>query len=396
MAKWAFLGVEGHFVDAASAGVGPWADVADVVRKSMARLVGARPVEVAVMGSLTNNLHLLMAAFYRPAGRRRKILIEGKAFPSDLYACSSQILHHGLEPSDCLLQVFPRDGEDFLRTEDIELRIAEAGGDLALVMLGGVQYYTGQAFDMARITAAAHAAGARCGFDCAHAAGNLDLRLHDWNVDFACWCSYKYLNAGPGGIAGLFVHERFAEETLEALPRFVGWWGTNAATRFRMDPEFDAERGAASFELSNPSVTCMATLRASLDLFDLTSMEELVGKQRLLTGFLERIIALFFEGDVRSITPPDPSARGCQLSLEFSLGAMSMQKVHEAIGRDAGVVCDLRKPNVMRIAPAPMYNRFIDIVDFACALRVAVDEEKRRSIAGGSNASAGVTMEFRC
>ncbi|MED5506754.1 MAG: kynureninase [Planctomycetota bacterium] len=350
---WGKLAVEGHFESER-----PWYDYHELFRERGARLVGARPGEVVMMNSLTVNLHLLMVSFYRPEGRRTKVLMEHGAFPSDTYAVRSHIAARGVDPESALVRCAPREGEDLLRTEDIEAMIREAGEELALVMLGGVNFRTGQLLDMQRITAAAHEVGARAGFDLAHAAGNVPLELHDWNVDFACWCSYKYLNAGPGALAGAFVHERHGSDP--GLHRFAGWWGNDPTTRFKMQEldEFVPSPGADGWQLSNPPILSAAPLLASLELCDEVGMEALSRKSRLLTGYLEYLLDERLGGAGHTvITPRQPRERGCQLSV----------RVHERPRerfeqlRPAGVVCDFRHPDVIRLAPVPMYTSFGDV-----------------------------------
>ncbi|MDO7850783.1 kynureninase [Hymenobacter convexus] len=350
---WARLGVEGHF-EAPSF----WMHFHDTLTEATARLVGALPIEVVVMNNLTVNLHLLLVTFYRPTGSRYKILMEGGAFPSDQYAIESQARLHGLDPADAIVELVPRPGEHTLRTEDIEATIADLGDSLATVLIGGVNYYTGQAFDMAAIARAGHAVGAYVGFDLAHAAGNLDLRLHDWDVDFACWCTYKYLNSGPGGTSGVFVHERFANRP--DLVRLAGWWGHDASVRFQMKKGFRPMPGAAGWQLSNAQIFPMAIHRASLDILDRAGgMPALRRKSEQLTARLESLIrGLNLPTDkLEIITPADPGQRGCQLSV----------LVHER-GRELfdflakqGIIADWREPNVIRLAPVPLYNSFEDV-----------------------------------
>jgi kynureninase len=350
---WARLGVEGHF-EAPSF----WMHFHETLTEASARLVGARPIEVVVMNNLTVNLHLLLVSFYRPTATRYKILMEGGAFPSDQYAIESQARLHGLDPADAIVELVPRPGEHTLRTEDIEATIAELGDSLATVLIGGVNYYTGQAFDMAAIARAGHAVGAYVGFDLAHAAGNLDLRLHDWDVDFACWCTYKYLNSGPGGTSGVFVHERFAHRP--DLVRLAGWWGHDPSVRFQMKKGFRPMPGAAGWQLSNAQIFPMAIHRASLDIVDRAGgMPALRRKSEQLTARLESLIrGLHLPANkLEIITPQDCAQRGCQLSV----------LVHER-GRelfdflaDQGIIADWREPNVIRLAPVPLYNSFEDV-----------------------------------
>lgn len=354
---WATHGVEGHF-----RARNPWMPYHELVTEQMARIVGAKPVETVVMNSLTVNLHLLLVSFYRPAGERRKIVIEKGAFPSDQYAVKSQIHFHGGTDAD-LIELEPRPGESTLRTEDIESTIAANAPEIALVMLGGVNYYTGQLFDLERVTRAAHAAGAVAGFDLAHAAGNVELRLHDWNVDFAAWCTYKYLNAGPGGIAGVFVHERHADSP--ELPRFAGWWGHDKKTRFLMGDEFVPIRGAEGWQLSNPPIFQLAALRASLGIFDDAGIANLRAKSERLTAFLAFLLAEIKDERIDVITPSDKSARGCQLSIRVRNSDKNLFHALES----RGVVADWREPDVIRVAPVPLYNSFTDVFSFSRILR---------------------------
>ncbi len=349
---WKTLGVEGHFHARH-----PWMPYHEFLTKQLANLVGAKPVEVVAMNSLTVNLHLMMVSFYRPTKTRHKIIIEGGAFPSDQYAAQSQIRYHGFDPSMSLIELTPRKGETTLRTEDIERVITEEGDSVALIMLGGVNYYTGQLFEMERITKAGHAKGCIVGFDLAHAAGNAVLKLHEWNVDFACWCSYKYLNSGPGSLAGCFVHERHAQSD---LPRFAGWWGHDKATRFKMGPDFVPMPGAEGWQLSNPPILSLAAVKASLDIFDAIGMKSLREKSERLTGYLEFLLDDLQSDAFRIMTPRDPAQRGCQLSVAVHRNG---RKVFEAL-TIAGVICDWREPDCIRVAPVPLYNRFADVYRF--------------------------------
>ena len=351
--KWARSGVEGHFAD-----TDPWYSYHELLDESLAAIVGARPREVVAMNSLTTNLHLLMVSFYRPTDERFKIMIEGGAFPSDRYAVASQASVHGYDPDEAIVEVEPREGEHRLRTEDIEAAIEEHGDELALVLFGGVNYYTGQLFDLERITELGHRVGANVGFDLAHAAGNVELELHDWGPDFAAWCSYKYLNAGPGAVAGIFVHDRHAESV--DIPRFAGWWGTDPETRFEMGPEFEPQPGAAGWQLSNAPVLSMAALRASLSLFSEATMPALVDKSRRLTGYLFDLLQRLPDRDFEVITPTNVDDHGCQVSI---LAHRDAQSLHENL-QGAGVVCDYRKPGVIRVAPVPLYNTFDDVWRF--------------------------------
>jgi kynureninase len=355
---WAALGVEGHFD-----GRDPWYAYHEKFGELLSEVVGARPEEVVVMNTLTTNLHLMMVSFYRPSAERYKILIEGGAFPSDHYAVDSQAAFHGFDPADAVVRLEPRPGEETLRDDDILEAIDEHADELALVMLGGVNYYTGQLFDLEAITAAGHRVGAKVGFDLAHAAGNAPLALHDWGVDFAVWCSYKYLNAGPGATAGCFVHERWAEAA--ELPRFAGWWGNDPDTRFEMRDEFVPQRGAAGWQLSNAPVFSMAPLKASLALFNRAGMHELRRKSLGLTDYLLYLIDRLPADNFEVITPREGHRRGSQISLTARRDG---NKLFEAL-TDEGVICDWREPNVIRLAPVPLYNSYADVWAFCDILR---------------------------
>jgi kynureninase len=349
---WARLAVDAHLD-----GQVPWYTYHEPLREPLARLVGAKPREVVAMNSLTVNLHLMLVSFFRPSPARSKILMEASAFPSDSYAVASHLRTRGLDPAQALILARPRPGEATLRVEDLEALLAERGGEIALVWLGGVHYYTGQLLDLARITAAAHRAGCLVGFDLAHAAGNAELRLHDWDVDVAVWCSYKYLNGGPGAVGGCFVHERFGRDP--GLPRYAGWWGNDPATRFRMhlNPEFVPVEGADGWQVSNPPILSMAPLRAALETFDGAGMPALREKSVRLTGYLEYLIGRLPPGRIEIITPSDPAGRGCQLSLRAGEGA---RRLFEAL-RGRGIVGDHREPDVIRLAPVPLYNTFHEV-----------------------------------
>ena len=360
---WARYGVEAHFQ-----AKHPWYPYHEFFSESLARIVGAEPTEVVAMNGLTTNLHLLLVSFYRPAGKRVRILCEERPFPSDTYAFHSQVEFHGLDPKDTVVSMKPRAGEHTLRTEDIVKRIGELGDELALVCFGGVNFLTGQAFDMQAITDAGHRAGAVVGFDLAHAAGNLKLDLHGWNTDFACWCSYKYLNSGPGSVAGAFVHERHHREK---LPRFAGWWGHDKNERFLMEPEFKPMASAEAWQLSNAPVFSMAVHRAALDLFDRAGMDALRAKSEELTGYLAFVLKTISaaHGDPFTIiTPDDPAQRGCQLSMLVREKGLAL---FDTLTRN-GVVVDWREPDpstslrsgVIRMAPVPLYNSFEDVFRF--------------------------------
>jgi kynureninase len=354
---WAELGVDAH-MDAQT----PWYSYHENLREPIGRLVGAKPLEVICMNSLTVNLHLMMATFYRPAKARFKVLMEDPAFPSDTYAVKTQIVHHGLNPKDALVLVRPGEGEMTLRTEQVVEAIEKNADSLALVLIGAVNFFTGQFFDVAAIAAAARRHGIAVGIDFAHAVGNVPLSLHDWNVDFAVWCSYKYLNAGPGAIGGVFVHERHATNT--ALPRLAGWFGNDPKTRFRMqlEPEFVPVASADGWQVSNPPIFSMAPLRASLAIFDEAGgMKLLREKSKKLTGYLEFLLDRAGSDRFTVITPRDPEARGCQLSILAHENPKELHKKLEA----AGVKADFREPNVIRAAPTPLYNSFSDVWQFA-------------------------------
>ena len=354
---WSRLAVDGH-LDGAT----PWYSYHETVREPAARLVGARPLEVVCMNSLTVNLHLMMATFYRPTKLRFKILMEEPAFPSDTYAIKSQIAHHGFDPKDALTLARPRERELAVRTEEIEALLESEGERIAVVLLAGVNFFTGQFFDVEKITAAARSRGCVVGIDLAHAVGNVPLRLHDWNVDFAVWCSYKYLNSGPGAVGGAFVHERHATNC--DLPRLAGWWGNDPATRFQMHllPEFVPVASADSWALSNPPIFSMAPLRASFAIFDEAGgVEALRAKSLQLTGYLEFLLDQIGSAAFTVITPRAPDARGCQLSILAHEHPKELFANLEA----AGVKCDFREPNVIRAAPTPLYNTFHEVWRFA-------------------------------
>jgi kynureninase len=360
---WARYGVEGHFQ-----AKHPWYSYHEELTPSLARLVGAMPEEVVAMNQLTSNLHFLMVSFYRPSGKRRKVLTETRPFPSDTYAFASQIAFHGGDPDTDLVEVQPRPGEHTLRNEDIVAKIDELGDELALVCFGGVNFYTGQAFDMSAITRAAHAVDAVAGFDLAHAAGNLHLKLHDWNVDFACWCSYKYINSGPGSVAGVFVHQRHLGKQ---LPLFAGWWGHDKSERFKMDRTFKPMPTAEAWQVSNAPVFSMAVHRVALEQFDRAGIANLRAKSEQLTAYLAFIVAEVAKAtgtNLEVITPNDPAQRGCQLSiLAHGHGKALFNKLTER-----GVIADWREPNVIRVAPVPMYNSFEDVWRFGQILRECI------------------------
>ena len=366
---WATFGVEGHFHARM-----PWFSYQDFLTEQIALLLGAKPVEVVAMNSLTTNLHLLLVSFYRPTKKRFKIICEYDAFPSDLYALQSQVAYHGFDPEEAIVTLNPREGEYLLRDEDI-LSIIDLHKDtLATVMLGAVNYYTGQYFDLEKISNAAHDAGATVGFNLAHAAGNVLMKLHEWNVDYACFCSYKYLNAGPGGVSGIFVHEKHAND--KSIPRFAGWWGNDPDTRFKMSRTFIPSSGARSWQLSNAPVLSMAALKASLDIFSEAGLEKLRDKSEMLTGFLEHIIndinARFIKNGkaepVKIISPKTSSQRGCQLSFIINKDGKNLFNKLTS----QGVVSDWREPDVLRAAPVPLYNSFEDVFKFGQFLEAAL------------------------
>ncbi|GLZ06852.1 kynureninase [Actinomadura sp. NBRC 104412] len=359
---WSRLAVAAH-----TKGRRPWVDYHELAREPCARLVGALPHEVVAMNSLTVNLHLMMATFYRPSGDRTRIVIEDAAFPSDSYAVRSQAVHHGLDPQRTVVRLRPREGEEHLRTEDVIDYLEREGRHVALLLLGGVNYLTGQLMDMRAITKAGRAAGAVVGWDLAHAAGNVPLRLHDWDVDFAAWCSYKYLNSGPGAVAGCFVHERHGRDA--ALPRLSGWWGTDPATRFEMRPEISPPRSADAWQVSNPPILALAPVLASLEIFDRVGMDALRAKSERLTGYLAA--RLESVRGLEMLTPADPAMRGCQVSIRVPDAA----GVVERLAATAGVIADAREPDVVRLAPAPLYCTFEDCHRAAAALRATLDLE---------------------
>ena len=354
--NWADMAVDGHFH-----GEDAWYHIRKKSKPALAEIVGAHEHEVVAMNNLSSNLHFLMVSFYQPTKQKFKIITEAGAFPSDMYMLETQVKFHGLDPNQTIVELKPRDGEHILRTEDILKTIAENQNQLALVMMGGLQYYTGQVFDMKAITAAGHAAGAKVGFDLAHAAGNVTLHLHDWGVDFATWCSYKYMNSGPGNISGIFVHERHAESP--DLPRFAGWWGHDEGERFKMEKGFKPMFGADGWQLANSNVLALAAHQASLDIFTEAGMDRLRQKSELLTGYLEFLLQEINgeRGVIEIITPKNTNERGCQLSLLVKKGGKA---VFDELYQNA-IVGDWRNPNVIRIAPTPLYNSFMDVYRFA-------------------------------
>ncbi|MDN3642717.1 kynureninase [Lutimonas halocynthiae] len=358
---WRDLGVKGHFE-----GDNPFATYHEDLGAKMAKIVGAQKDEVVAMNSLTVNLHFMMVSFYNPTDTRFKVIIEKNAFPSDQYAVKSQIEFHGFDPEEALLEIEPRDGEDLIRTEDILDLISNKGQEIALIMIGGLNYYTGQAFEIEKITKAGHDMGCLVGFDLAHGAGNLELNLHDWGVDFAVWCTYKYMNSGPGGIAGCFVHERHLKR--KDLKRFAGWWGHDKATRFLMDDTFVPIPSAEGWQMSNETVLSMAALKASLEIFDEVGMKALIKKSRLLTAYLEYLIESLDTNRIQIVSPKNATSRGAQLSIRVLKSDKSLFKIIS----EKGVIADWREPDVIRIAPAPLYNNFSDVFNFVQILKEAL------------------------
>ena len=358
--KWATQAVEGHFT-----GNAQWMSYHELLRDGLARVVGAQPSEVVAMNSLTANLHLMLASFYRPTPERPLLLMEAGAFPSDRYALESQVHFHGFDPGDCLIEVEPDNTDGTFSPACIERAIAQHGPRLATIVWPGVQYRTGQAFDLQEIARFGHAAGAIVGFDLAHAVGNLPLRLHDSGADFAVWCHYKYMNSGPGAVAGCFVHERHARTD---RPRFAGWWGNNAEVRFRMGPQFDPTPGADGWQLSNPPILGLAPLRASLDLYDRATLPALRAKSESLTGYLEQLIDADLRDVLQVVTPRDVAQRGCQLSIRVIGGRVRGRELFDFLAA-RGVLGDWREPDVIRISPVPLYNTHADVLRFAKTVR---------------------------
>ena len=360
---WKNLGVEGHFH-----AKNPWLPYHEFLTKAMAKVVGGKPNEVVIMNTLTVNLHLMMISFYRPTSTRNKIIIESDAFPSDKYAAESQIKLHGYDPAECLIELKPREGEVCLREEDIKATIDAHGESLALVMLGNTNYYTGQYFDISKITEWGHAVGSFVGFDCAHGAGNMPLNLHDSGCDFAVWCNYKYLNAGPGGMGGAYVHERHHNDP--DIPRLTGWWGHNKETRFKMRDAFEPIPSVEAWQLSNPPILAMVAVWASLKIFDEVGMDRLRNKAVRLTGFLEFLVKSLGDDVINIITPSDPEQRGSQLSIQVKNADKTLyEKITEQ-----GVIADWREPDVIRVAPVPMYNSYVDVYNFYSLLKNALNE----------------------
>ncbi|MGB7393301.1 MAG: kynureninase [Pricia sp.] len=361
MADWKELAVEGHFRSDK-----PWWEYHERLAAPLAKVVGAKTEEVSVMNTLTVNLHFLMVSFYRPAGKRVKILCEEKAFPSDQYMLQSQVRFHGLDPAETIVEVKKREGEHHWRTEDVVDKIKEVGDELALVLIGGVNYYSGQVFDMETITEGGKSVGAFVGWDLAHAVGNVELKLHDWNADFAAWCSYKYMNSGPGNASGVYINEKYLDK--KDIPRFEGWWGTKKETRFLMKPEFEPMPNADAWQVSNPPVLSVAPYLASLEMFEETGMASLIGKRKKIVAYLEFILQEIdreTDGHFEIITPED---RGCQLSVFLhGQGRPLFDYLMEN-----GVVTDWREPNVIRLAPAPFYCSFEDMYRFGQILKQGI------------------------
>ena len=351
---WKALGVEGHFH-----AQNPWLPYHEFLSESYSKIVGSKKSEVIAMNTLSVNLHLMMVSFYRPNETKNKIIIEGDAFPSDIYAVESHMKHHGIDPSESLIKLRPREGEVIIRLEDIINVIEQNSESVSLIMLGGVNYYTGQLFDMKKITQVAHNHGILVGFDLAHAVGNVLLLLHDWNVDFAVWCSYKYLNSGPGSVAGAFIHERHHNKNLE---RFAGWWGHDKESRFKMPDQFQPIQTAEGWQLSNPSILSLAAVRASLSLFDEVGMSQLITKSKNLTSYLVFLLNQIPTDRINIITPEQ---RGCQISISVKNGNKDL--FNEITKR--GVIADWREPDVIRVAPVPLYNSYLDVYNFYQVLK---------------------------
>ncbi|EFC48963.1 predicted protein [Naegleria gruberi] len=380
--KWAHIGVEGHF--SASFGTNKWFEVEESVKNAMAKVVGAKPIEVTVMNSLTANLQVLLTSFYRPTAQKYKILVEQYPFPSDMHAVTSHVrcrieelrsmLGSHLSSDEivekCITLVGPREGEEIIRSEDI-VECLKSDSSIALSLVGGVQFMTGQCFDMKTIAQTCQELDIVCGFDLAHAAGNIDLRLHDWGVDFACWCSYKYLNSGPGGISGIFVHEKHSNETMEQRPRFMGWWAREKATRFSLSTKFEPQPGAAGFQMSNPCILSMTAILSSLRVFEMAEkdgqiMSVLRSKSNLLTTYLELLIRQELSDKIFILTPSNPNARGCQLSIRVL--HKNLDYVDSEL-KKRGVIIDIREPDIIRVSPTPLYNQFVEVYDFVQLLK---------------------------
>jgi kynureninase len=347
---WANFGVEGHFE-----AKNPWLSYHELLTDAMAKIVGAKPIEVVVMNTLTTNLHLLMVSFYQPTKTKYKIIIESDAFPSDRYAVQSQLSFHGFDPEEALIEWKPKEGKELLELEDLKSILDSQGDEVALLLVGGVNYYTGQYLDLKKIAELGHAKDCMVGIDLAHGAGNIQPNLHESSVDFAAWCTYKYLNSGPGSLSGLFVHEKHAQR--KDLPRFAGWWNHNKETRFNMRQPFDVMDGAEGWQLSNPPILSMAAIKASLDIFDKVGMEALLKKSNKLTGFFEYLIKQIATDTIKIITPANPNERGCQLSLQVK---NADKNLHKKLTEN-NIITDWREPDVIRCAPVPMYTSFEDV-----------------------------------
>ncbi len=355
---WAKYGVEGHFE-----AKNPWMPYHEFLTEKMSKIVGAKPLEVVVMNTLTTNLHLLMVSFYQPTKKKYKIVIESDAFPSDRYAVQSQLKFHGFDAEEGLIEWKPREGEELLNIEDLENIVAEQGDEIALLLIGGVNYYTGQYLDLKRIAEIGHTKNCKVGIDLAHGAGNISPELHNSGVDFAAWCTYKYLNSGPGSLGGLFVHEKHAHN--KDLPRFAGWWNHNKETRFNMRQPFDVMVGGEGWQLSNPPILSMAAIKASLDMFDEVGMEALREKSEKLTGYFEFLINQIDSDGIKIITPSNPKERGCQLSIQVKNADKSL---HHKLTEN-NIITDWREPDVIRCAPVPMYNSFEDLFRMVSILK---------------------------
>ena len=347
---WANFGVEGHFE-----AKNPWLSYHELLTDTMAKVVGAKPVEVVVMNTLTTNLHLLMVSFYQPSKTKYKIIIESDAFPSDRYAVQSQLSFHGFDPDEALIEWKPKEGKELLELEDLKSILDSQGDEVALLLIGGVNYYTGQYLDIKKIAELGHAKKCMVGIDLAHGAGNIQPNLHDSSIDFAAWCTYKYLNSGPGSLSGLFVHEKHAQR--KDLPRFAGWWNHNKETRFNMRQPFDVMEGAEGWQLSNPPILSMAAIKASLDIFEKVGMDALVKKSKKLTGFFEYLVNEIASDTIKIITPTNPNERGCQLSLQVK---NTDKNLHKKLTEN-NIITDWREPDVIRCAPVPMYTSFEDV-----------------------------------
>jgi kynureninase len=354
---WANFGVEGHFE-----AKNPWLSYHELLTDTMAKVVGAKPVEVVVMNTLTTNLHLLMVSFYQPSKTKYKIIIESDAFPSDRYAVQSQLSFHGFDPEEALIEWKPKEGKELLELEDLKSILDSQGDEVALLLIGGVNYYTGQYLDIKKIAELGHAKKCMVGIDLAHGAGNIQPNLHDSSIDFAAWCTYKYLNSGPGSLSGLFVHEKHAQR--KDLPRFAGWWNHNKETRFNMRQPFDVMSGAEGWQLSNPPILSMAAIKASLDIFEKVGMDALLKKSKKLTGFFEYLINEIASDTIKIITPTNPNERGCQLSLQVK---NADKNLHKKLTEN-NIITDWREPDVIRCAPVPMYTSFEDVYQMVSML----------------------------